>query len=103
MVEQSGVPVSACQRMQFRSMPPTNGFRREIFTPRRTGVCYHDPRVGMESADGVQGGVEKFRRIEMGDAKGDGSLRCGAQGLRATGQQGGVQPPTESETHNVFV
>jgi hypothetical protein len=50
-------------------MPPANGFRREIFAPRRAGIRHHHPRFGMESADGVQGGVEKFRRIEMRNAE----------------------------------
>jgi hypothetical protein len=35
----------------------------------------------METADGVQGGAEKFRRIEMGNAKGDGGFWRGAQEL----------------------
>jgi hypothetical protein len=50
----------------------------------------------MKPADGVQGGTEKFRRIEMGYAKGDGSLWRGAQELSATEQHGHAQPPYES-------
>jgi hypothetical protein len=56
----------------------------------------------METADGVQGGAEKFRRIEVGDAKGDGSFRRGAQELFAAGQRGRDQPPAESEAGNVL-
>ena len=56
----------------------------------------------METADGVQGGIEKFRRIEMGDAKGDGSFWRGAQELFAAGQRGRTQPPAESEVSNAL-
>jgi hypothetical protein len=51
----------------------------------------------METADGVQGGIEKFRRIEMGDAESDGSLWRGAQELFATEQHGRTQPPAENK------
>jgi hypothetical protein len=57
----------------------------------------------METADGVQGGAEKLRRIEMGDAKGDGSFRRGAQELFATGQRGRAQPPAEGKASNVLM
>jgi len=57
----------------------------------------------MEPADGVQGGVKKFRRIEMGDAKGDGSLRRWAQELLAAGQHGRTQPAAEREARNALM
>jgi hypothetical protein len=57
----------------------------------------------METADGVQGGGEKLRRIKMGDAESDGSFRRRAQELFTAEQRGRTQPPAESEASNTLV
>jgi hypothetical protein len=54
-------------------------------------------------ANGMQDGVKKFRRIEMGDAEGDGSLRRRAQELFAAEQHGRTQPLAESKVSNILM
>ena len=69
VIQQSGVPVPGGQWMQLGAMFPADRLRREILMPLRTGVRDDDPRFRMKPADGMQRGVEKFRRVEMGDAE----------------------------------
>ena len=103
VVQQPCVPVFAGQRVQLRPVSRAHFFCREELAPNRTRVRHHHPRFGMKTADRMQAGVEKFRRIKMGDAKGDGSLRRRAQELLAAGQHGRTQPPAENKASNVWM
>lgn len=57
----------------------------------------------METADGVQGDVKKFRRIEMGDAEGERRVRGAAEDLPPAECRAHPQQSAESEVSNVLM